>query len=386
MIVSVEDADTPPHVYDNGQILLREPGAIDTVTLLDLPLPSAGSGEQLASFVQLLAPTSMQGGPSSLSVSRDGTRAMVTSRMGSAPPDGVDVGQLPVSRVITLLDLTQGRGRVVEAYALCAQPSAVSFDSTGTRGAVIGRGASELVIVEIRETGFGTSYRLRLEQLFGAGCEPTDVAWSPDGDVVCVSMGGAGRVAFFRVLEHPLDRFATELIGSVEVGRYPSVVRWTTDGRAVVVADSGWESEFLSRYIPEGGGALHVVTSPSDGARVSVGASVELSVAPSSIAIDPRGEMLAAVSRDRRGGAGRLGLYSIDTGAMSLTLLDTATTGGLALDVAFDVSGRGVLVAEFESGAIEVFEVVDEGGRAGLSARTMRVETNYGLHALRVVP
>jgi DNA-binding beta-propeller fold protein YncE len=383
MIISVEDADTPSHVYDSGQILLREPGAIDTVTLLDLPLPEAGSGEQIASFAQILTPTSMQGSPSCISVSADGSRALVTSRMGPAPAEGVEVGQLPPSKVVTLLDLTDGRGRVIESYALCAQPSAVSFDPSGTRAAVIGRGASELVIVEVRQTRFGSSYRLRLEQLFGEGCEPTDVAWHPSEDVVAVTMGGAGVVAFFGVLDDPRDTFATELIGSVEAGDYPSVARWMPDGGALIVADSRWESEFFNRYIPEGSGAIHVVVPPDGGVDASVRVSVELPVAPSSIAVAPGGALIASVSRDRRGGRGELRLYAFD--GASLAHAASAATGGLAMDVAFDTSGRGVLVGEFESGAIEVFEVIDSAGVVGLSARTMRVETNYGLHALRVV-
>jgi DNA-binding beta-propeller fold protein YncE len=392
MIVTVEDSDTPPQVYINGQILLREPGAVDTVTVLDLPLPAKTRGEQLASFSQLLVPTAMQSGASSLSINALGTRALVTARFGGASPEAVDVGQLPVSKAVTLIDLANSRGRVIESYALCAQPGAVSFDSSGTRAAVLGMAAHELVIVEILPERFGKSYRLPLEQLFGDGCEPTDVQWQPGTDLVAVTLGGAGRIVFFSVSDNLRDRFALDIVGGIKTGGYPSVARWLPGGEALVVADAQWESEFLNRYTPEGSGAL-IMIEPPDGANpAAILSTIPMTTAPSSIAVDSSGAFVAAVSMRKdevgqRAGArgGTLSLFSLDTTHKELALLDIARTGSLPHDVAFDASGRGILVAGFGSGALEIFEVVQNEGGMGLSDTSMRVETNYGLYAVRVV-
>jgi len=163
-----------------------------------------------------------------------------------------------------------------------------------------------------------------------------DVQPSPDGRWVVAAYPETGRLAL-------LDLLQRRVIGTLDLGGYPTTLRFAPDGRL-------WAGD------PQRG----EVTVVDLGAR-RVAGRVQVGLGPMRIAFDRAGARALVVSRDD--GAATL----VDT--RTLRRLAAVTVGGRPADVAFAPAARAFLVA-----------------RAGAPLAVLRLDRAGGLVAARELP
>lgn len=385
MLVTLEDADAPPTVFLDGALAGREPFARDTLTAVRLPLPDARPGAPAAGeYAQALAPSSLLGSPASLAVSPDGAWAAAAALRDGALDIHERLDDLaPLSR-IALFDLRAWPPRETDATDACAEPRSVSIHPRGTSLCAVSAATGELVVIGVSGGRFREVVRIPLRGALGIESTPTSAHWSPDGRTIALCLG-AGGVAFAEVDLTVVATPGVRLVGGpVEAGRFARTGVWTPDGRAFLALDTGWIDDERGWGALANAGGVHLIA-PDGGVR----ASAAIAGNPHAIALRPDGSraVVTGLAKGdpaepdatlRRGGA--LTLLRVARG--SLDVLARARCGSLPMDVAFDATGDHALVADFATGRVEVFRV--RGRRIEFTG--VRVETNYGVHQVRVAP
>jgi len=383
-ILSLEDADAPPTAVLDGSLVGREPHASDTLTVVRLPLPGASPDSPAVSeYAQALTQSSFVGSPMSLSVAPDGAWAAVAASRAGAQGGRERLEDLaPLSR-IALYDLRAWPPWETDATDACREPASVDIHPEGRRLCAVSAATGELVILNVRGGRFREAVRIQVGRIFETEHAPTGAFWSPDGRAIAVCFG-AGGVGFLGVDLSRIERPSLSALGSLTAaGRFARLGAWTPDGAAFLALDTGWIDAERGMREPGHVGGAHLVV-PGAG----VAASVELPGDPHALAISPDGSraLVTGLAKtdphepdvsQRTGGT----LALLGVGRGSLEALDRAACGSLPLDVDFDATGRGAIVADFAEGRVEVFRV--EGSRVSFTG--LRVETNYGAHQARVV-
>lgn len=383
-ILSLEDADAPPTALLDGSLVGREPHTSDTLTVVRLPLPGASPDSPAVSeYAQALTDSAFVDSPMSLSVSPDGAWAAIAASRAGAQAGRERLEDLaPLSR-IALYDLRAWPPRLTDEATACREPASVDIHPEGGRLCAVSGATGELVILHVRAGRFREVVRIPVGRIFETEHAPTGAFWSPDGGTIAVCFG-AGGVGFLGVDLSTIERPALSALGSLTpAGRFARLGAWTPDGAAFLALDTGWIDAERGMREPGQVGGAHLVV-PGAG----VAASVELPGEPHAIAISPDGSraLVTGLAKadphepdtTRRTG-GTLTLLRVGRG--SLESLDRTACGSLPMDVDFDATGRGAIVADFAEGRVEVFRV--EGSRVVFTG--LRVETNYGVHQARVV-
>jgi len=388
LMLTLEDGDLPPGVYADGRIVGRDPDARDTLTALQLPVPQRRGDRQMP-VSQILAPNSAFGSASSLALSRNGLRAIVATTHASAAPSSQRAEELQASSELQLIDVALWPPKLLDTAECAPAPVAASFHPSGERAAIACRATGRLTLAVVQEQRFGPLVIVDLAGALGIDCEPSGVAWSPDGSLLCVTTGAPGTVSFWRVDLSTVTQPVVEQVGrTLQFGAYLRSPHWTLEGQRVVVADVGWPSASSGVYILDPEGGVHLVGAPVGDAPARLLHSSRLVPAPQAIALDPAGRTVASVAMRRQdlfAGSPRLGgiVSTLRVDPRSLQFLGSAPCGPLPHDAAFSSDGRDVVVAEFSSGSLEIFRL----GETGAPVFTgVRIETGFGLHQVVITP
>lgn len=385
LLVTLEDADAPPTVFLDGSLDGREPFASDTMTVIRLPLPDARPGSPAVSeYAQALVPSSLVGSPMSLAVAPGGGWAAVASSRDGALDIHERLEDLaPMSR-LTLVDLTRWPARATDVTSACIEPGSVTIHPSGDRLCAVSAQAGELVIIGVAGGRFREVVRIPLAPVLGVEHAPRSAHWSPDGRTIALCLGEGG-VAFVEVDTTELQRPVVRIVAPpAPAGRFARTGVWTPGGDAFLALDTGWIDAERGRMTIENTGGAHLLR-PGEGSV----ASVAIEGNPHAIAMSPDGGRVIVTGLAktdpaepdpalRRGGAVTL----LRVGPSSVDIADRAQCGSLPMDVAFDTAGAHALVADFATGRVEVFGV----GRSRLRFTGMRIETNYGVHQVRITP
>ncbi|MFG0275324.1 MAG: hypothetical protein ACF8QF_09725 [Phycisphaerales bacterium] len=385
LLVTLEDADAPPTVFLDGSLDGRELFSSDTMTVIRLPLPDAAPGSPAVSeYAQALVPSSIVGSPMSLAVSPDGAWAAVASARAGALDIHERLDDLaPMSR-ITLLDLQAWPPRATDVTTVCAEPGSVAAHPDGGRLCAVSPSAGELVLIGVSAGRFREVVRIPLAPVLGVDHAPRSAHWSPDGRTIAICLGPGG-VAFVEVDTTELQRPVVRIVAPpTPAGRFVRTGAWTPGGEAFLALDTGWIDAERGRMAIENTGGAHLVR-PGEG----VVASATLEGNPHAIAVHPDGSRAVVTGLAkadpaepeaalRRGGT----LSLLRVGGSSLDVAHRTRCGSLPMDVSFDGAGANVLIADFATGRVEVFGV----GRSRLRFTGTRIETNYGVHQVRVTP
>lgn len=386
LLVTLDDGDLGPRIFVDGVAEPRDEGAQDTITVIRLPLPEPGDAGAKVEWSQTLAPNSAVGGSCSLIVSSDGRLAAAALMGGSA---NAAPGR------VTLIDLAAGGvpGATKSLGAIDGPSglSAIAFRPDGAVIAMLGEDGTVGFAYATPE-GFGPMTTALGAPLLGdawsGSSRATGIAWSPEGDRIAMTIAGAQAVAIFAV-ELGEGGAALTLVGAPARGRAnPSAPTWTPDGRHVLVAERA--IPLFSRGIVQrsASGTLGIVR--VDGETVIRAGEVRLERGVDAYALSPDGTLVVAVSRrpgdeidrgDRMGGT--LTLVSFDRGSGAGRTLATARGSSFPSAVAFDGTGRSVMVADYLNNEAQLW-TVRAGGSPKVEYTGVNVGVGAGPHAIAV--
>jgi DNA-binding beta-propeller fold protein YncE len=400
------DADMPAYAYANG-ILEPRTGA-DGVVRLRL------TGGQARSEALAPAPNSVTSWPGAMAVSSDGRLAYVVAYRGSPAPDVTQADDLNAAlgigasvRVLRLADVgLESLGDVTTAGG--PNGVAVAHDgrtlvvSTETKG-------SELQFFQLIEGIPQAPVTIPIDLAGGVGMDAgriTNVAWSPNAEVVAAVLGG-NEVGLVRVV-----RSADGAVMSATLSaRIPieadllSMVRWSPDGRFVYALDTGWGAGRLDRIV-NGPGRIHVITMEGEAARLTQ--SIETGLSSESFAISADGSLIASLNMHRTylppgfptgllpgRESVSVTLFAIDpaTGRLTRAGQPARIPGVLPQGIAFDRNSENLAVTVFQepdpasvAGWIAFLRIDGEGQEARLVPTPARVPMPRGGHYLLLSP
>ena len=216
--------------------------------------------------------------PVAAAINADGSRAWVSNLGGRKPTARsraakqccdafaelvrVDARGIAEAGDVTEVDLVAGAVRTV--ITVGRHPTGVAWDEKNAR-LYVANGNSDTVSV------IDTRARTRLRSIAIApfrerkiGFAPTDVAVSPDGTTLYVTLGGLNAVGVYAL---PNGQFR----GLIPTGWYPSAIDVSADGRTIAVgtlfgvgSGEGRTSGMRGRYVHSYRGSVNVIAVPTE--------------------------------------------------------------------------------------------------------------------------
>lgn len=160
---------------------------------------------------------------------------------------------------------------------------------------------------------------------------PTDIASSPDGSRLYVTLNGQASQSGEGLLV-AIDPFSGMTLGTARVGNLPTGVVLSKDGRLAYVANSG-------------GGSVTVV----DAWGMSPIGLLQVGVSPQKLAITPDGSRVLVTNK----GSGTVTMIN----TMTNTIIATVNVGKSPLDVAVSLDGTLAFVSNKDDGTISVIDI-----------------------------
>lgn len=401
-ILVVADGDLVGTVFADGLLFGRE-GDIrdqraDLLTVVELPLPEPGDDGASARYAQLEVPNSVLGAPRSVALNSGGDTAVILATRGQAAGSAREIRDLPGAGLISVVDLSEPFApRISGQLDLGRGVTTISLHPAGDLVAALRNTSGGLAVdfVEIRD---GTPRLLTTIPLNDIDAGPRvgggTVAFSPAGDAMAVTVIGHDIVAFYNV-ERTAEGVALWPSGEpVQVGNFPYTGSWTPNGWYFVTADLMWGdasthdienaprgSISVVRYGGATGGHGHVV-------------SAYVGTSPEGLAISPQGDLIATGNielsflyeddpRYTRGGT--ISLLTLNSETGEVLPVGEAVTGAGPQGLIFDRTGEHLLVNDFESGAVQIWNV-ERGSQPRLEFTGVRVGAGRGAHAVLLLP
>lgn len=408
-VLALSDVDMAGTAYADGK-LRPVVGQTDTLTAV---IP--GSPEGVASSVAVS--NSVMAWPGSMDISPDGRFAYIAELRGPAPidveeyADGVFAG-MPRGRRLTQVAIADPAAlRIVRQIDLPAPPTAIHVAPNGRFALVALNSANiPLVAVELDDGAPGriTELPLRLSVATerDADLGAMFVRLAPNGRDLAVNLANT-HVQFARlVLDGTGLPAAVETVGNaVPAGKWLTMLRWSSEGRHLIVADVAWGPSQLGAATNGPGQIVAIRFDP--GGKHGIASQLKVSLSPEGFEMNRSGDLLAVVNMERtylpdrlpyslfaRRAAASLSLVGFDPGTGRLTTLDgpLAFAGVLPEDAVFDDDGDMLAVAVFhergeapKQGWIEWFVIEQENGRRRLVPTGRRTVLPRGVHDLAVL-
>lgn len=390
----------------------------DTLSVLSLPIATrpGDAGQWRTDYAQAEVGSSVLGASSVVAVSDDGRTAVVAETFGGAGSVGpglAAVGSgaawesaaLPESRHVTIVDLSDPlRPTPTARVEVGPRPMSVDIRPGGGHAFVATQEpGGELVLIDLRSGGEPLAFPipgLSVGAAEGAAASPAGpvggVAWHPSGESVAVCLPGlawpqsaqgeAGAVAVVGAVDGPgavalLEFTADGNSGGPGLAQWGAPVavqgafeaRFAPDGKHLVVLCPGWTGSPAGDGSGEWGagpasgspsGAVALVRVDDGGAHTPL-SRLAVPAWPKGIALSPDGGLIAVVSlgdgglADGRTTGGWLTLLRLEAapgreGTHGLAEVARLSMPAVPAGVAFDTSGRHVVVSQFRSDDPEI--------------------------------
>ena len=254
---------------DGKQLLEGETEGLtpDSISVIDL----AASPPKVIGT--LAAPGAMIGPPNSVVVSRDEKFAIVSASQKFDPARPLHAANDDKVSVIDLRD--PAHPRLLQSLTAGAGASGIALNRAGTLAIIASRAAQALFIYKVSGNRLTPAGSLVLEK----GCDPTDVAFAPDGRHAYVSAWSAGAIIELAVNGTRVSRTGKDVVtgrstyGAVVTQDGNWLVNTNVDGTGketrgtVTVVDL--KTHKLVQVLPMGKTTEHVALSP-DGKHVAL--------------------------------------------------------------------------------------------------------------------
>jgi len=409
-ILALADGAMVASGYIDGRL---GPRAADRLAVIPL-----GEGPPRASAVDVS--NSVATWPNVLALTPDQRHAIVTEPFAQPPEEASLFEEIRRGRRISVIDVSDPAApRVVQEIDAPGTPAAVDVHPSGELVAVTLPFQGEIALYPFADGRLGTPM---VQDLGLDGVDDTFVPefkWRPDGRFAAVTLGGADRVAFFRLAEGRLEPWGEPLV----TAPLPGKGAWTPDGRHFVVTTITATPDMAQVAYGRNATLLAVFAfddtaepdSPprraDDRAPDPVSAGVQharIAQLPAGLgyvenfAISPNGRHLVGLNMVAswlpEGHPGRsdhsaLALFRLDGETGTIAPLDTVRLEGTILPqgIAFDAAGGHLVVTSFqhddrEGGSLSFWRLAGtEGGAAGLRPAGAPITVPRGVHLVEVL-
>ncbi len=417
------DADMTWSAFADGGLGARAVGVSDALTVVSLPIappPDQQSRAWQTTVRQAPVSNSVYGPPVALAVSRDGMTAYACETRGPAPSGAMRLDDLPPGALVTAVDIRDPGNPVVLGTAQVGrEPTGCDVHPQGGFLAVVTRDpAAPLAVISLEANGaLGAARTWPLLEVPVEGLRASSVAWHPGGRHLAVTLPDRHEVAFFEFTPDKGDGTPglAPWGAPVMVGKHPLTGRFTPEGRYFVTADVQWGPDvpgFMAA--PPAGTVTLVELSKVDSALTDEGGvdsarvvhrvvdRAEVGVSPESMALSPDGRFI--VTGNLRGSflaegdpkataGGSLSLVRLDAESGTLVTAGEYPLKAMPEGVAFDATGRHVVVSEFRSfggnaaanrGELSFFKVV-KGDEPRLVQGDFYLGVGVGPHGVVIV-
>lgn len=363
----------------------------DHLTCLALPIsdsPDLNAAKWNTTFGQADVSSSMLGPPSAVAVSPDGTRAYAVESRKPAKPGQTMLDELAPGSTLSVVDVSNPASpALLGTMDVGVSPCAVDVSPAGDLLAIITQTPrQEIVIVQTDAMvppatsaatpagPLGQKWAWPLIGIENPDAKPSSITWHPSGRYFAVTIPQTNQVAFY---EYAADARGQGIPGiapwgaPVSVGKFPFSGHFSRDGRFFIFSELMWgpDVEGFMTGAPEGQLAvikLSEVASSVDANnnfvpdRVyhDVVDSVKVGISPESLALSPAGNLLVAgnIRRaflpegdTRLTPGGSISLVSFDEATGKLAVLSETPIKGMPEGIAFDATGKHVIVSAFRS-------------------------------------
>ncbi len=411
-ILAVSDADMVASAYADGR-LRRQPDTVDQLTVVEL-----GQTVSTAQTSSVAVPSTVLGWPGALDASADGRFAYVIEGRKSPPASvqryGSITEELPFGRALSVVGLTDlSAPKVLQTTEIGDSPGSVHA-APNSRWLLVTLKEPEapVAFVLLRDGLPQTVIKVPLalpnlaQRSYDTGAVFGQV--SPSGDVIALNIANT-HVAFAKVVFDDAGQpRSAQLIGQpMRVsGKWISMLRWSKDGRHILVSDVGWGPKPINAVLNGPGHILSIAFDPAGQHREVSRAKVSLS--PEAFEMSPQGDLIIAVNMERtslppsgfpfvlfgRQSHHSLSLVAFDgaTGAVRTVDGPIMAEGVLPEDAVFDNDGKMVAVVIYHerseaplAGWLEYYEIERSSGTPKLRPTGARTPLPRGAHDLVVI-
>lgn len=410
-IAVLSDADLGATAFSDGMLSRPRADGADALTIIRLPMaaePAPGTPAWDTGFAQAPVSNSVMGPPTSLTVSRDGTFAVVAETRGQAGPTATRIGELPMGTSVIPIDLTDPMRPVVLAKVEVGKnPQSVDLNPTATVLAIATqRAGGQIVLAPVAGK---TIDRLMAWPLMGMeddAAAATGIAWSPDGKILAVTVAEKNLVAFYEFnIEAATGDFGLRPFGEpVTTGKYPFHGKFSPDGRFFITTDLQWGADVKNYLVGAPEGTLSVIklseqSGDATAAFHQVVDTQQVGISPESLAISADGKFVATANLrtsmlaagDAQLVGGSITLLSFDTDTGLLTLISETPIDAMPEGLTFDASDQHLIVSKFRSldpravdGELDFYKLV-RGSEPRLVKGDFSVGVGIGPHGVVIV-
>jgi hypothetical protein len=411
-ILAVSDADMVASAYADGR-LRRLPNTVDQLIVIR-PGPNIEAMQKSAVAV----PSSVLGWPGAMDASADGRFAYVVEGRKS-PPAAVDryrsvTEEMPFGRHLAVVSLTDLIApKVLMTKEIGDSPGSVHMAPNGQWLLVALKEPEAPIAFVLLEDGLPkTVIKVPLglpnlaQRAYDTGAVFGQV--SPLGDVVALNIANT-HVAFAKIIFDDVGLpSGAELIGQPMRlnAKWITMLRWSKDGRHLLVADVGWGPKPIDAVLNGPGHLLSIAFDPK-GQHCEV-SRAKVSLSPEAFEMSPQGDLIAAVNMERtslppsgfpfvlfgRQSHHSLSLVTFDAATGALRTIDgpVMADGVLPEDAVFDNDGKTLAVVVFHERSeaplaswLEYYDIERGPGTPKLRPTGVRTPLPRGAHDLVVL-
>jgi hypothetical protein len=410
-IVAVSDADMAGTAYADGR-LRRIAGSVDQLSVV------TEFSEASKKIAQVPTSNSVMAWPGAIDLSPDGRFGYVVETVAPAPANVENYAsiqnEMPSGKILTTVDLSNPTvPRIVSTTEIGNSPASVHIAPNGRWAAVAKRDhEAPLVFVALNAGQPGQVFQVALDLPKLAQRSIDDgilfARIHPGGNIIALNIANT-HVAFARTLfDGTGNPTGAQLIGELIKlpGTWLTMMRWSNDGRHLLISDVGWGPTQLGSVL-NGAGHIISIKFNESGAHREVSRS-KVSLSPEGFEISPQGDLIVAVNMERtylppsgfpyvlfgRQDRYSLSLVSFDIATGRLTMIDgpVGFRGVLPEDAVFDNDGSTIAVVVYHERAespkaawIEYVKVDRSGGTPRLIVTGQRTALPRGAHDLAVI-
>lgn len=416
-IAVLSDADLSATGLADGTLSKPKADGADALTIISLPIasePAVGAPAWDTGYAQAPVSNSVLGPPTAITVSRDGTFAVVAETREQPAPTAKRLSELPVGFAVTPIDLSDPMNpKVLPKVEVGKGPQSVNLSPDSKVLAVsTGQPGGQIVLASVTGTTIGTPMAWPLMGMENDAVSASGIAWSPNGRFLAVTVADKNLVAFYEFSsDEKTGEFELAPFGRpVTVGKYPFHGKFTGDGNHFITTDLQWGAEVKGYLVGAPEGTLSVIRLASpDSEKLSATERLELvhqvvctttvGISPECLAISPdskfvitanlRRSMLPAGDPGLVGGS--LSLLSFDASSGLLTKLSETPIDAMPEGLTFDASGNNLVVSKFRSlnpavidGELDFYKLV-RGSEPKLVKGDFSVGVGVGPHGVVIV-
>jgi DNA-binding beta-propeller fold protein YncE len=273
-LLALSDTDMVGTAYIDGNLGERQPGVEDTLSIIPLPdrFRSEGLGARENPVSQVKVSNSVNGIGNSMVLSRDARTAFVIEVKQPAPANATRFDEQPLGTKLNVIDLSNPtQPRIVQQVSVGRAPEAIDINPDGTLLAVVTGDAGKvgepievdkrIQLIPVDRNGrLGTPQNFSLPGIENQQVRISNVRWHPSGQFIAVNLPLAGQVMFYQVQRNPNGTMNLTPWGSpVTAGKFSANGEFTPDGQFFVTNALQWGEDVEGFFIDPPAGEIRSI-------------------------------------------------------------------------------------------------------------------------------